>query len=63
MTTQKQIKQAFWQTFFVEGRPAEYKGKTQNDLPVDIRMAFVDFVDSLSKDKVISEKLASRVTL
>ena len=63
MTTQKQIKQAFWQTFFIESRLTEYKGKTQNDLPVDIRMAFVDFVDSLSRDKVISEKLASRVTL
>ena len=63
MKTQTEVRQAFWLTFFIEGKPIEYKGKTQNDLPVDIRMTFVDYVDSLCRDKVISSKLAALVTL
>ena len=63
MKTQTEVRQAFWFTFFVEGKPSEYRGKHQNDLPVDIRMAFVDYVDSLCKDKIISSKLAASVTL
>ena len=63
MKTQTEVRESFWLTFFVEGKPVEYKGKRQNNLPVDLRMAFVDYVDSLCKNKVISSKLASTVTL
>ena len=63
MTTQKQVKQAFWQELFAEGKPRRFYGKTQNELPADIRMAFVDYVDTLCRDSQISEKLASKVTL
>jgi len=61
-TTQAQVRNAFWSSMF-EGKPKEYRGKTQNDLPTDVRVAFVDFVDSLARDGIISEALASRVTL
>ena len=63
MTTQQQIRDAFWQTFFVNGKPREYRGKSQNQLPIDVRCAFVDFIDSLARDGTISQALAARVTL
>lgn len=63
MKTQTEIRNAFWLTFYVEGKPAEYQGKRQNDLPTDIRMAFIDYVDHLQKAGTITEKLASIVTL
>ncbi len=63
MKNQTEVRNAFWLTFFVEGKPAEYKGKRQNDLPADLRMAFVDYVDGLQKSGIITEKLAANVTL
>ena len=63
MTTQREIRDAFWLTFFVEGKPRRFYGKTQNELPTDLRCAFVDFVDQLHRNGVITEALASRVTL
>lgn len=62
-TTQAQVRDAFWNVFCVEGKPKEYRGKSQNELPTDVRCAFVDFVDSLARDGTISEALAHRVTL
>lgn len=60
MTTQAQIRAAFWDAFPQFTR----KGRqTQNQYPTDIRVAFVDFVDSLNKNGQISESLAQRVTL
>ena len=42
----------------------EYKKiKRQNEYSCDCRCAFVDYVDYLKKDGVISEKLAYKVTL
>ena len=61
-TTQAQVRNAFWQSMF-DGKPREYAGKTQNELPADVRTAFVNFVDALARDGFISEALASRVTL
>lgn len=63
MTNQQQIRDAFWLTFYVEGKPRRFYGKRQNDLPTDLRVAFVDFVDHLAREGTISESLASRVTL
>ena len=63
MKTQADVRSAFWLTFFVEGKPRRYYGKTQNELPSDLRIAFCDFVDSLARDGTISEALAQRVTL
>jgi len=63
MTTQTEIRDAFWLTFFVEGKPRRYYGKRQNDLPADIRQMFVEFVDHLAREGTIDEDLAARVTL
>ncbi len=65
-TTQTQVRAAFWEVYGESGmaiKPLKYRGKSQNELPADVRMAFVDFVDSLARDQQISEALAQRVTL
>lgn len=74
MKTQSEIRAAFWESFpqfrpgykstgyALSGRRL-YVRKSQNDYPADVRMSFVDFVDSLARDGQISEKLAARVTL
>ena len=59
-TTQKQIRSAFWQGF------PEYQkvsGWTQNDYKTLIRCEFVEFVDMLERDSLISESLANKTTL
>ena len=62
MTTQKQVRESFWNAF--PQFKSEYKKTyTQNQYHTDIRCSFVDYVDMLAKDGVISEKLAQRVTL
>jgi len=67
MTTQREVREAFWREYSdykSGGLPAEYrKNKRQNDYSVDIRVAFVEFVDSLVKNGEISSKLAERVIL
>jgi len=63
MTTQREIRDAFWLTYFVEGKPRKFYGKSQNQLPADVRQGFCEFVDYLSKQGTISESLAQRVTL
>ena len=62
MTTQAEVRRAFWSQFADWQRKA-HEHRRQNDLPADYRMAFVDFVDSLARDGTISESLAQRVTL
>ena len=57
------VRNAFWSTYCVDGKPREYRGKSHNELPTDVRCAFVDFVDYLEKEGQISEALAYRVTL
>ena len=63
-TTQAEVRRAFWQ-----GAPAEMRkrvpafdgnGRMYN---ATTRTEFVDFVDMLAKDGLISETLAQRVTL
>ena len=70
MTTQKQVRDAFWNEWVNGGttyaeRVARRRipHRTQNDLPTDVRVAFVDFVDRLARDGEITEALAARVTL
>jgi hypothetical protein len=62
MKTQKQIRDSFWQSF-PEFKQYYRTKKRQNDYPTDIRVTFVDYVDSLRRDGEISEKLANNVTL
>lgn len=69
MTTQKQIRAAFWEAHPTASRkrhPARdwtREDKSQRDYHVDTRCAFVDFVDHLARNGQISEALAQRATL
>ena len=64
INTQAQLRDAFWcSQFGSNGKPRKYRGKSQNDFPCDIRCAFVDYVNMLAMDGLISERLAERVTL
>ena len=60
MTTQKQIRESFWESHPQYTR----KGKqTQNAYKADIRMAFCDYTEALYRNGEIKETLWERVTL
>jgi hypothetical protein len=62
MRTIKQVRQNFWATF--PQFKSDYRvKKRQNDYCIDIRCTFVDYVDSLQRYGIISDKLADKVTL
>ena len=62
MTTQKEVRNSFWSSF--PEFKSEYKSnKRQNEYKCDIRMTFIDYIDSLVRNNEISEDLAKRVTL
>ncbi len=63
ITTQAQLRAAFWETFSDSIGRHYRASKRQNDYPTDIRVAWVDYVDAMQRDGNISEKLAARVTL
>lgn len=69
MTTQKQIRAAFWAAHPTADRrryPTRdwtREDNTSRDYCTDTRCAFVDFVDHLARSGEISETLAQRVTL
>lgn len=66
MTTQKQIRNAFWAenpNFKFQTREAGIFSKGQNAQCATVRCAFIDYVDYLFKSGQITEKLAHRVTL
>lgn len=64
--TQKQIRSAFWQ-FLKESNPELFKfakvSKRQNEQVTGIRLAFIDWLDSLYKSGQITEKQANNYTL
>lgn len=64
LTTQKQIRALFWQTFpnLSRKKIRDYSG---NGLiyTTDTRCAFCDFLDSLHRDGLISDGLADRAAL
>lgn len=61
--TATEVCRAFWLTWYVDGKPREFWGKTQNDLPVELRAAFVDYVDGLHRSGEISDRVARSITL
>ena len=66
ITSQKEVRALFWETFprlAKQARANRTISKGQNAQCATIRCAFVEFVDSLERDGVISENLASKVTL
>ncbi len=68
MTTQKQIRAAFWKEQQAAnpnsgrcyGPISRY---SHNDYRTDTRVAFCDFIDSLHRSGTISDALAHRATL
>lgn len=69
MTNQKQIRAAFWEAFpDLPRRRYRYSWNPRDKTaelvyPIDTRCAFVDYLDQLQRDGVISESLANRATL
>lgn len=63
MTTQSAVRESFWHNCGSRLAASRIKGKTQNDYPADVRMAFVDYVDMLALDGDITDSLANKVTL
>ena len=66
MKTQREIRNSFWE-YIKEIDPnlaMEFRRKKrQNEYKTDIRCFFVQYVDDLHRRRVISDKLANRVTL
>lgn len=66
LTTQKQVREAFWEAYPLfdhQARKAGIRSKRQNEHCATVRCSFVDFVDMLCRNGEISETLAERVTL
>lgn len=64
ITTQKQIRALFWETFpdLPRRKIRDYSG-AGTMYPTDTRCAFCDFLDSLHRGGMISDALADRATL
>lgn len=62
MTTQKQVRAAFWAAHPNASRKLINYGASLI-YTVETRVAFVEFIDRLARDGTITEALASRVTL
>ena len=69
MTTQKQIRAAFWSAHPTLIRRRHRYAWSASDKTaelvhhVDTRTVFVDYIDQLARDGIISNELAQRVTL
>ena len=61
ITTQQQLRDFFWDIMYPRHKPKN--GFKQNDYSTDVRTAWVDFVDAMSRDNRISDKLAAKATL
>ena len=62
LTQQWQVRAEFWREMYGK-KPGKYYGKSQDDLPDDVRMAWFEWVDKAQKSGRITERLAQRVTL
>ena len=59
ITTQAELRAAFWNDNGILSRKRERNG----DYCTDTRVEWVDFIDMLCRDGIISEELAQRATL
>lgn len=65
-TTQKQIREAFWEAhpdMDLEARKRGTRSKGQNEQYEETRIAFCDFIEHLHRSGEISDALLQRVTL
>lgn len=58
ITNQRDLRRVFW-----ERHPYLIRSKTFGDYAVDTRVTFVDWIDAMQRQGVISEALAQRATL
>ena len=68
LTSTRAVRAAFWRDNpTLKRRKTAYKGRIitapQNMQPCDTRMAFVDYIDRLQRDGIISDRLAQSITL
>ena len=63
ITTQTKLRRAFWEQHPTASRKRIDYGTLGRTWECDTRCAFVDFVDSLHRSGVISDRLAQRATL
>jgi hypothetical protein len=61
ITSQKLLREFFWDIMYPRYTPK--KGYNQNDYCADVRMSWVDFIDTMHKDNRISDSLADKATL
>lgn len=67
--TEEAVQKAFWRDMepmnavFIKAHINWRHGATQNQLPTDVRCAFVDWLDAQCKGGKISQELASEVKL
>ena len=59
ITTQRDLRAAFWRAHAGERRP----GWRQNDYRADIRIAWCDYIDEAEQSGAITAALADRATL
>lgn len=59
LKTQQEVRRQFW----LDNPGLTRKSGRQNDQVTDTRCAFVDYVDMLQRNGVITEELAEKVTL
>ena len=62
MKTFKEVRQSFWDSH-PQFKDEYRKTYRQNQYRTDIRVSFVDYVDHLMRDGIITEKIAQRITL
>ena len=62
MKTINEVRESFWNAF-PEFQSERKTTKRQNQYNATIRSEFVQYVDFLHRDGIISDKLANRVTL
>jgi hypothetical protein len=64
ITNQRDLRRSFWEAHpgLSRRKITNYAGTGKMHV-TDTRVAFVDYVDYLSKDNMISEELADRATL
>ena len=65
ITNQKRLRQVFWLEH-PELKPLHkrtIKMGDHKDYPTDVRVSFCDWLDSLHRDGIVSDKLAQNATL
>lgn len=60
ITSQPALRAAFWQGWKSCPKP---RRKRNGDYPTDIRVEWVDFIDHMARQGIISEALAQRAIL